>query len=106
MKDRLPETILRRNKKGFPTPVRPWLRNQLFDKLRATLTDGRLAERQIVQPGYVLNLLSALQRGSSQAAEGCWRLLNFELWSRIFLDRDFSQMSCPKANTGLAVLQA
>jgi asparagine synthase (glutamine-hydrolysing) len=106
MKDRLPETILRRNKKGFPTPVRPWLRNQLFNKLHATLTDGRLAERQIVQPGYVLNLLAALQRGSSQAAEGCWRLLNFELWSRIFLDRDFSQMSCPKANTGLAVLQA
>src|SRR5215471_7241009 len=106
MKDRLPEAILRRNKKGFPTPVRPWLRSQLFNKLHATLTDGRLAERQIVQPGYVLNLLAALQRGSSQAAEGCWRLLNFELWSRIFLDRDFSQMSCPKANTGLAVLQA
>src|SRR5262249_18971744 len=106
MKNRLPEAILRRNKKGFPTPIRPWLRNQLFLRLRATLTDGRLAERRIVQHEYVLSLLAALQRGSSQAADGCWRLLNFELWSRIFLDRDVSALKQHAAESSLAVLTA
>jgi asparagine synthase (glutamine-hydrolysing) len=106
MTGRLPAAILRRNKKGFPTPIRPWLQNQLFGKLRKTLTDGRLAERQLVNSEYVLNLLSALRQGSSQAAEGCWRLLNLELWSRIFLDRDAGQLSCPAAQSDLAVVRA
>jgi asparagine synthase (glutamine-hydrolysing) len=106
MMGRLPETVLRRNKKGFPTPIRPWLQNQLFDEVRRTLTDGRLAERQLVNPEYVLNLLGALREGSSQAAEGCWRLLNFELWSRIFLDRDAGQLSCRAAQGDLAILRA
>jgi asparagine synthase (glutamine-hydrolysing) len=86
MVGRLPNEILYRNKKGFPTPIRPWLRNQLFSELSAILTDGRLAERNIVRPEFVRSLLEAHRRGSSQATEGCWRLLNFELWCRIFLD--------------------
>lgn len=84
----LPPEVLRRNKKGFPTPIRPWLRNQLFEKLKRILTDGRLAERQLIKPTYVEYLLNAHQQGNSSATEGCWRLLNFELWCRIFLDRD------------------
>jgi asparagine synthase (glutamine-hydrolysing) len=106
MRGRLPASVLQRTKKGFPTPLRLWLRNQLFDKVRRILTDGRLAERQLVNPEYVLNLLSALQGGSSQAAEGCWRLLNLELWSRVFIDRDPGPLSCPAAPHDLAVLHA
>lgn len=106
MAGRLPAAVLRRNKKGFPTPVRPWLRNQLFERLRKVLTDGRLTERQVVNPAYVLDLLSALRQGSSRAAEGCWRLLNFELWNRVFLDGDTSPLECPAAPSDLTVLRA
>ena len=106
MADRLPAAVLRRNKKGFPTPVRPWLQNQLFERVLRTLTDGRLAERQIISPTHVLNLLGALREGSSRAAEGCWRLLNFELWNRIFLDRDTSRPDQSAAQSDLAVLRA
>lgn len=89
----LPPEVLRRNKKGFPTPIRPWLRNQLFEKVKTILTDGRLAERHLVKPSYVEYLLNAHRQGLSSATEGCWRLLNFELWCRIFLDRDDSTWS-------------
>ncbi len=106
MTGRLPAAVLRRNKKGFPTPIRPWLQNQLFDRLRTALTDGRLAERELVNPEYVLTLLSALRQGSSQAAEGCWRLWNLELWSRIFLDRDAEQLNYPTAQSDLTLLHA
>ena len=91
MVGRLPNEVLYRNKKGFPTPIRPWLRKQLFDKVSAILTDGRLAKRGVVRPDAVNRLLKEHQRGSSQATEGCWRLLNFELWSRIFFDREFNR---------------
>ena len=86
----LPREVLRRNKKGFPTPIRLWLRNQLFEKLKTILTDGRLAERRLLKPNYIEYLLNAQRQGLSSATEGCWRLLNFELWCRIFLDRDDS----------------
>ena len=88
MEDRLPPEIIRRTKKGFPTPVQPWLRGPLFERLSTTLTDGRLAERHIVRRDYVDKLLQLHRQGDSSATEGCWRLLNFELWNRIFLDRD------------------
>jgi asparagine synthase (glutamine-hydrolysing) len=106
MQDKLPAAVLRRNKKGFPTPIRPWLRNQLFERVHEILTDGRLAERKAVNPGYVLGLLSALRQGSSHAVEGCWRLLNFELWSRIFLDRDTKSLQHPAQQNDLALLRA
>jgi asparagine synthase (glutamine-hydrolysing) len=95
MASRLPSPILRRSKKGFPTPIRPWLRDPLFGKLQKILTDGRLAGRNLIRPDYVERLLIAHQQGSSAATEGCWRLLNFELWSRIFLDGDRHRLELP-----------
>ena len=87
MEGRLPAEILNRNKKGFPTPIRPWLRTILFDKVASVLTDGRFASRGIVQPRFVENLLGEHRGGSASATESVWRLLNFELWCRLFLDR-------------------
>lgn len=97
MADRLPPEVLGRTKKGFPTPIRPWLRNQLFEKLAAVLDDGRLADRAIVRADAVRRLLEEHRRGSSAATECCWRLLNFELWCRIFLDREFDGGIAPHA---------
>jgi asparagine synthase (glutamine-hydrolysing) len=88
MGNRLPHQIIHRSKKGFPTPVQPWLRGPLFNKLSDVLTDGRLAERKLVRPSFVSSLVESHLRGNLRATEGCWRLLNFELWNRIFLDRD------------------
>lgn len=106
MTGKLPAPILRRTKKGFPTPIRPWMRNQLFERISKVLTDGRLAERQIFNPAYVLKLLAAVRGGSSRAADGCWRLLNFELWNRIFLDRDNRVIAHPTAPRGVKVLMS
>jgi asparagine synthase (glutamine-hydrolysing) len=103
MAGRLPDEILNRSKKGFPTPIRPWLRNQLFDKVSSILTDGRMAARGLFRPEAVNRLLEQHRRGSSSATEGCWRLLNFELWCRIFFDGDFDIKS-QQAATAKGVL--
>jgi hypothetical protein len=65
-----------------------WLRHQLFERVAALLTDGRLAERGIVNAGYLRDLLEAHRRGTTDATDALWRLTNFELWNRVFLDRD------------------
>jgi asparagine synthase (glutamine-hydrolysing) len=98
MARQLPPEVLQRNKQGFPTPIRPWLRNQLFEPLKAVLTDGRMAERGLIESSYVQHLLHAHRQGSSSATEACWRLLNFELWCRIFLDRDSGVALAPSTH--------
>ncbi len=90
MKHRLPPEVLRRSKKGFPTPIARWLRHQLFDSVAPILTDGRMAERGIISSRYVRDLLEGHRAGRIDATDRIWRLLNFELWNRIFLDRDWS----------------
>jgi asparagine synthase (glutamine-hydrolysing) len=93
MAKRLPSAILRRTKKGFPTPIQPWLRGQLFERLSSILTEGRTQERGLIRADYVRQLLKAHEGGLSHATEGCWRLLNFELWNRIFIDGDNRPLS-------------
>jgi asparagine synthase (glutamine-hydrolysing) len=88
MEDRLPRAIVRRGKMGFPTPMKLWFRYHLFDQVATILTDGRLAQRGILNAAHVSNLLKALSSGHAQLTDAVWRLLNFELWCRIFLDRD------------------
>ncbi len=88
MEDKLPPEVLQRAKKGFPTPIRPWLRHRIFERVAGVLTDGRLAERRLVDPAFVRDLLEAHRAGRTDATDAIWRLLNFELWNRIFFDRD------------------
>jgi asparagine synthase (glutamine-hydrolysing) len=88
MQGKLPEEVIKRRKMGFPTPVKPWLRYTLFDRIAATLDDGRLAARGIVRPEFIRSLLDAHRLGRLDATDALWRLLNFELWNRVFFDRD------------------
>jgi asparagine synthase (glutamine-hydrolysing) len=88
MEGRLPSEVLQRSKMGFPTPVKPWLRYQLFDRVAKILTDGRLAERKILNAKYVRDLLEVHRTGRVDATDAIWRLLNFEIWNRVFFDRD------------------
>jgi asparagine synthase (glutamine-hydrolysing) len=88
MEGRLPAEVLHRSKVGFPTPVKPWLRYQLFDRVAKILTGGRLAERKILNANYVRDLLEAHRAGRVDATDAVWRLLNFELWNRAFFERD------------------
>jgi len=106
MANRLPPEVLRRSKKGFPTPIRPWLRYQLFDDLAAVLLDGRTRERQLIESSYVRRLLEAHRHGDAHATECCWRLLNFELWNRVFLDRDSHLREPRVAQSGGVVVHA
>jgi asparagine synthase (glutamine-hydrolysing) len=108
MEGRLPGEVLYRSKMGFPTPVKPWLRHQLFDRVASVLTDGRLAARGILNAGYVRDLLEAHRTSRVDATDAVWRLLNFELWNRVFFDRDPEPLghTCPVIKDLAAVSQA
>ncbi|MGH9773166.1 MAG: asparagine synthase (glutamine-hydrolyzing) [Candidatus Acidiferrales bacterium] len=90
MEGSVPPSILTRRKRGFPTPLLPWMRQQ-HGAIRSILSDPRVGARQIVRPEAVRSLLRSHELGERNCTFKLWRLLNFELWCRIFFDRDGSE---------------
>jgi len=91
MENLLPSEVIHRRKMGFPTPVKPWLRNQLFDRVSRVLCDGRLESRGLLNAIFIRDLLDAHRRGRADATDAIWRLVNFELWNRVFFDGERPQ---------------
>jgi len=80
--DRLPPQLLNRPKMGFGVPLPHWFRGSLREFLWDHLTSQRLAERHIVSPAFVRNLLTEHDSGRRNNTHWLWTLLMLELWLR------------------------
>ncbi|QJD85260.1 asparagine synthase (glutamine-hydrolyzing) [Cohnella herbarum] len=79
----IPKKIIsRKDKKGFPTPIEFWMRNDK-KRLENILLDERSTKRELFNPKELKNLLN-----SGDQPLFIWMLLNVELWFRIFIDND------------------
>ena len=88
VKDLLPESILNRRKMGFPTPLSDWLLGPQLQTVERILTEHRSLGRGLFKPESVRLLLSQHRARHHDHSDKLWRLLNLELWQRVFLDRD------------------
>ena len=57
MKDRLPESILRRKKVGFDIPAHEWLRGPLKELLLDAMQEGLAEHKRLFQPGKIQELV-------------------------------------------------
>jgi len=87
VKGLLPPAILARPKMGFPVPFGRWMRDGWANVAREVLLDRRARERGIMNAGAVARLIDAHERGTADAADALWGLLNLELWYRSCIDR-------------------
>jgi asparagine synthase (glutamine-hydrolysing) len=87
MKDKLPSEILSRKKMGFPVPIGAWLRGDWKHLLTGFVTSDRALGRGYFEPSYVRRIVGEHLTGVNHN-ERMWALLNFEIWSRIFIDGD------------------
>jgi asparagine synthase (glutamine-hydrolysing) len=84
---RVPATILKRRKAGFPVPYESWLRKDFRDEIRAILTDRRTTQRGYFQKAAIERLIDA--NGSDGAySKEVFSLVTLELWHRMFVDGD------------------
>jgi asparagine synthase (glutamine-hydrolysing) len=80
-----PAVVARRDKMGFPVPLRQWLAGGPVREFAADLLLGpRARERGLYRAGRVEPLLD----GAAPHGRGVWGLLSLELWMRTFLDAD------------------
>src|SRR5258706_2268118 len=80
VKPLLPREILTRKKMGFPVPFSLWLRGGGAGLARDVLLDSRARQRGVTDPVAVSALIDAHARGTADAGDALWSLLNLELW--------------------------
>lgn len=84
--DLLPRSIVHRKKMGFPTPWEYWLAGPQLEELEKTLMEPRTRERGLVEGESVRRLFTEHRSARRDNSNRIWRLLNLELWQRVFLD--------------------
>jgi asparagine synthase (glutamine-hydrolysing) len=88
VEDLLPQSILYRQKLGFPTPFSRWLAGPQLDVIRNLLLEPRSMERGLFQPSTIERLFDEHRSGYRDHYDRIWRLLNLELWHRVCLEKE------------------
>jgi len=82
--DILPENLLsRRDKMGFPVPLKEWYGNELKDYIRDIFSSQSAKTRPFMRSDKVLESFNADSRFSRKT----WGLLSLELWQQAFHDK-------------------
>ena len=102
MKDSLPKPILNRQKLGFPTPYSQWLSGPQVDIVKDLLLEERTLNRGLFKSGTVERLLAEHRANHRDHADKLWRLLNLEVWHRVFIDRDPNLLDIPTTRNSVA----
>jgi asparagine synthase (glutamine-hydrolysing) len=88
VEDVLPHSIIYRKKMGFPTPWAWWLAGPQLGDLEKMLLEPRSMERGLFRPDAVRQLFAEHRAGHRDQGNRIWRLLNLELWHRVFVDQE------------------
>lgn len=85
MRGVLPAEILDRPKLGFPVPLGSWLRGPFRHLVEDYVLGDRAMARGLFNVDYVRALVAAHDRGEDNASR-IFRLINLEIWQRVFID--------------------
>ena len=88
VEDLLPRSIIERRKLGFPTPWRAWLDGPAMDYVEGVLVSSRTTSRNLFEPHAIRQIIAEHRLKRRDHSDHIWRLLNLELWQRIFIDQN------------------
>lgn len=80
----LPHHIIYRPKSGFGAPVEFWVRNELKDYIKSSLSESAINQSETFDAQGVLKLVEDNQSGKINAAYSVWSLLAIQSWIRSF----------------------
>jgi asparagine synthase (glutamine-hydrolysing) len=76
----VPESVLRRRKKGLGVPLAAWLRGPLREVLRDSLSERRVRDQGIFRPKAIQLLLDEHDTGRANHRKPLWTLFMFQRW--------------------------
>src|ERR1700754_4642541 len=86
VEDLLPRSIVHRTKLGFPTPWAQWVGGAQLNSIEKLLLESRTQERGLFEKKAVQKLLAEHRQGRRDNTNRIWRLINLEIWHRVFVD--------------------
>jgi len=86
VEDLLPKSVIYRKKMGFPTPWECWLAGPQLDALEQMLLAPRSMERGLFRQEAVKRIFAEHRSRVRDHSNRIWRLLNLEIWQRVFLE--------------------
>jgi asparagine synthase (glutamine-hydrolysing) len=86
VEDLLPREIVYRKKMGFPTPWAYWLAGPQLEEIERLLSQPRSRARGLFLPKEIQNIFAEHRARHRDHGNRIWRLLNLELWLRVFID--------------------
>ena len=87
MRGVLPDEILSRAKMGFPVPMDSWLRNEYKHFVDEYVLSEKVLSRGIFNSDFLKKLVKEHNAGEKHGTR-IFRLINFEIWCRQFIDGD------------------
>lgn len=80
MKNKLPNDIINRSKKGFGVPVAKWLNRELRDFTNDLLSRDHILKQGIFNYDYVNKILKEHRSKKNDHRKKIWTLLMFQVW--------------------------
>ena len=85
-----PETFMR-PKKGYPVPVRVWLKDELYDWAKNIILSPYADE--FIDKAQALKLLEDHRLGKADNYRPLWTILTFITWYRLYVKKDLLSLS-------------
>jgi asparagine synthase (glutamine-hydrolysing) len=82
----LPDEIIDRKKRGFGAPIGAWLKSELSANIDVTLGEGRIRQRGFFDWQVIQEMKQKHLSNKEDYTDHLLALMNFELWSQIYLD--------------------
>nr|BFE62340.1 asparagine synthase (glutamine-hydrolyzing) [Dactylosporangium thailandense] len=79
----VPEPIVHRRKLGFPVPIRPWLRGEMYDWAHGLLDTSGAGD--LLDLDVVRGLLRAHRKKEADHSRKLWTVLVFCVWHAVFV---------------------
>ncbi|MFI5908847.1 asparagine synthase (glutamine-hydrolyzing) [Dactylosporangium sp. NPDC051541] len=79
----VPEPIVHRKKLGFPVPIRPWLRGEMYDWAHGLLDTSGAGD--LLDLDVVRALLKAHRKKEADHSRKIWTVLVFCVWHAVFV---------------------
>ena len=91
LKGVLPEKIrTRQDKIGFATPEEYWMKEELGKEMKKVFASEKFQSRGFFQKGKAVELFNRYLKGEIKNYPLFWRLYNYEMWMRVFIDKENS----------------
>ena len=83
-KDIIPPHVVNKEKLGFPTPIRVWLKSDLGEYVRNTIYEANVSH--LINKDFAFKLLQEHIQGKKDNSRKIWTVFIFCLWYEIFIE--------------------